>query len=244
MTMTEEETVTLAGRDFTRRRWARRLRRARPFLYAALVLVIAGTGVWLVLFSTVLTLRDVSVRGNATMSSVRVESVAKAPLGRQLARVDLAAIRARVETIPAVRSVSVSRSWPDTVVIAITERTPVAVVDRGTALQAVDSEGVLFGRYSSKPDDLPLVQTEPGVKSEALAEAARVVSSLRPDIAARVDRVEVETIDRIRLRLAGGRTVMWGSAEDSADKAAVLAVLLEQEAAEIDVSVPGRPTTR
>jgi cell division protein FtsQ len=37
---------------------------------------------------------------------------------------------------------------------------------------------------------------------------------------------------------------MWGSAEDSADKAAVLAVLLEQRADEIDVSVPGRPTTR
>jgi cell division protein FtsQ len=244
MTMTEEETVTLAGRDFTRRRWARRLRRARPFLYAALVLALVGTGVWLVLFSSVLTVRDVSVRGNSTMSAVRVEAVAKAPIGHQLARVDLAAIRARVETIPAVKAVSVSRSWPHTVVITITERTPVAVVDRGATLQAVDADGVLFGRYPRQPDDLPLVETAPDVKSEALAEAARVVTSLRADIAARVDRVEVETIDRIRLRLASGRTVMWGSAEDSEEKAAVLAVLLEQKAQEIDVSVPGRPTTR
>ncbi len=55
---------------------------------------------------------------------------------------------------------------------------------------------------------------------------------------------EVETIDRIRLSCAGGRTVMWGSAEDSAQKAEVLAVLLGQDAREIDVSVPGRPTTR
>jgi hypothetical protein len=38
--------------------------------------------------------------------------------------------------------------------------------------------------------------------------------------------------------------VMWGSAEQSAEKAAVLAVLLEQAGHEIDVSVPGRPTTR
>jgi cell division protein FtsQ len=244
MTMTDEETVTLAGRDFTRRRWRQRLRRLRPFLYAALVLAVVGTGVWLVFFSSVMTVRDVAVRGNVTVSSVRVEAVAKAPRGRQLARVDLAAIQARVETLPAVRSVSVSRSWPHTISISITERTPVAVVDRGAGLQAVDEDGVLFGSYPRQPEDLPLVQTAGDVKSEALAEAARVVTSLRPDIQALVDRVEVETVDRIRLHLSGGRTVMWGSAEDSAQKAAVLAVLLERAADRIDVSVPGRPTTR
>jgi cell division protein FtsQ len=37
---------------------------------------------------------------------------------------------------------------------------------------------------------------------------------------------------------------MWGSAEDSAQKAEVLAVLLDRDAKQIDVSVPGRPTTR
>jgi cell division protein FtsQ len=242
--MTDEETVTLAGRDFARRRWGRRLRRLRPFLYAALVLALAGTGTWLVFFSSVVTVRDVTVRGNQTVSSVRIEAVAKAPIGRQLARVDLAAIQERVKTIPAVREVSVSRSWPHTIAIAVTERTPVAVVERGAGLQAVDEEGVLFGSYPRRPDDLPLVRTDPGVKSEALAEAARVVTSLRADIAARVDSIDVESVDRIRLRLAGGRTVMWGSAEDSAEKADVLAVLLERKADQIDVSVPGRPTTR
>jgi len=245
MTATDQEqTVTVAGRDFARRRWRQRLRRLRPFLYAALVLVLVGVGVWLLLFSPVVTVRDVSVKGNTTVSGVRVRAVAKAPLGRQLARVDLGAIQARVETLAAVRSVSVSRSWPHTIAIAITERTPVAVVDRGGGLQAVDKDGVLFGRYPSKPDDLPLLRTAPDVKSEALAEAARVVTSLRSDIAAKLDRVDVETVDQITLRLSDGRTVMWGSADQSDQKAAVLAVLLEQKAQHIDVSVPGRPTTR
>jgi cell division protein FtsQ len=244
VTTTEEETVTVAGRDFVRRRWRQRLRRLRPFLYAALVLVLVGAGAWLLLFSSVLTVRDVAVTGNRTVSAVRVESVAKAPMGHQLARADLDAIRARVETIPAVKSVSISRSWPHTIAIEVTERTPVAVVDRGAGLQAVDDAGVLFGSYARKPDDLPLVETAPGVKSETLAEAARVVTSLRPDILALVERLEVESVDRIRLRLTDGRTVMWGSAEESAQKAEVLAVLLERDAREIDVSVPGRPTTR
>jgi cell division protein FtsQ len=244
MTLTDEETVTLAGRDFARRRWRQRLRRLRPLLYAVLLLALVGTGVWLVFFSSVVTVREVSVSGNQTVSSVRVRVVAKAPIGRQLARVDLAAIQARIETIPAVESVSVSRSWPHTIAVEVVERTPVAVVERGAGLQAVDDEGVLFGSYVRQPDDLPLVRTAADVKSEALAEAARVVTSLRADIQARVESVDVASIDRITLKLTGGRTVMWGSAEDSQQKAAVLAVLLERRADEIDVSVPGRPTTR
>lgn len=244
MTLTDEETVTLAARDFARRRWLQRLRRLRPLLYVVLVLLLAGIGTWLVFFSSVVTVREVSLHGNRTISSVRVRAVAKAPMGTQLARVDLAAIKARVEAMPAVRSVSVSRSWPHTVAISVTERTPVAVVDRGAGLQAVDEDGVLFGSYSRKPDDLPLISTAPDVKSEALAEAAHVVTSLRADIASKVERVDVESVDRIRLLLTGGRTVMWGSAEQSAQKAAVVAVLLDQPGTEIDVSVPGRPTTR
>src|SRR4051794_8435140 len=179
MTLTDEETVTIAARDFARRRWLQRLRRVRPLLYAALVLLVVGGGTWLVFFSSVVTVRDVSVRGNKTMSSIRVEAVAKAPIGKQLARVDLAAIQARVESLPAVKSVSVSRSWPHTIAISITERTPVAVVDRGAGLQAVDEDGVLFGSYAHQPADLPLIGTAPDVKAEALAEAAHVVTSLR-----------------------------------------------------------------
>jgi cell division protein FtsQ len=244
VTLTDEETVTLAARDFARRRWLQRLRRFRPLLYAVLLLLLVGGGTWLVFFSSVVTVRDVSVQGNRTMSSVRVEKVARAPMGQQLARVDLAAIKARVESMPAVKTVSVSRSWPHTIAISITERTPVAVVDRGAGLQGVDEDGVLFGSYAHQPDDLPLIATAPDVKAEALAEAARVVTSLRADIAADVEKVDVESVDRIRLHLTGGRTVMWGSAEESAEKADVLAVLLKQPGNEIDVSVPGRPTTR
>ncbi len=258
-TTDEETTVVLGGprpappkpsggRDFGRRRWRNRWRRVRPFVYAGLALALAGAAVWLVFFSSVLTARTVRVEGLQTLSQARVEKTAQVPQGRPLARVDLAAIQARVETIAAVRSVAVSRSWPHTVRIEVTERQPLAVVNRGDGLQAVDSEGVLFGRYATQPADLPLIRTSPGVSAEALAEAARVVAVLRSDIRGRVEYVDVESVDRIRLRLSGKgpRTVMWGSAEHSAEKAEVLAVLLGKAggASEIDVSVPGRPTTR
>ncbi len=248
MTATEDETVLIAAPDFARRRFRARTRRLRPYLYAAAALVLVGTGIWLLWFSSALEARDVEVTGNGTLSVARVEKAARAPLGEALVSVDLAAIEARVEAIASIRSASVSRSWPHTIQIDVVERVPVAVVSRGVGLQAVDEDGYLFGSYSEEPRDLPVIRTAPDVRREALAEAAAVIRSLRADIAAKVRHVDVETIDQIVLRLKDGRRVMWGSAENSGQKAEVLADLLRATASEkpreIDVSVPGRPTTR
>jgi cell division protein FtsQ len=59
-----------------------------------------------------------------------------------------------------------------------------------------------------------------------------------------VDYVEVHTIDEITLHLQSGRTVLWGSADDSAAKARVVTVLLRHRATFYDVSSPGQPVIR
>ena len=68
---------------------------------------------------------------------------------------------------------------------------------------------------------------------------------LPSDLAARVDHVEVQTIDQITLVLRDGRQVLWGSAEQSELKARVLPELLAAQRAQVyDVSVPESPITR
>ena len=241
----DDLTVAILPDDFRRRRRRQKLRRWRPAILAGVGVLFVCLAVYAVWFSSWVTVREVEVSGNTTLPTARIERVAAAPEGRPLARVDLAAIQARVEAIPAVRSATVSRSWPHTVHVEIVERTPVAVVNRGNGLQAVDVEGVLFGSYPTRPAGLPLVITEPDVKADALAEAAKVIGALRPDIAERVRYIDVQSIDAITLETGDRRTVIWGSASDSEQKAEVLAVLLDKKNVEkIDVSVPGRPTTR
>lgn len=240
----DEETVRIARKDFRKRRFAGRWRRLRWMVLALLLVGLVAGSVWAVFFSTYVTVRGVDVTGTQTLGDRRVERAAGVPTGTPLARVDLGAIRARVESIPSVRRVEVSRSWPHTVHVAVTERMPLAVIDRGNGLRALDSEGVLFGSYGTRPRGLPLVRTEPGTRSEALVETGRVIDSLPPKIARRVDTVEVASVDKIELVLTGGRRVLWGSAEQSVQKAEVLAVLLKRPGQQIDVSVPGRPTTK
>ena len=132
--------------------------------------------------------------------------------------------------------------------IAVTERTPIAVIDQGDGLRALDADGVLFGHYGSRPGRMPLVTQRVRHAQEALVEGARVIESLPTCIAARVDMVEVsQRRQDPRSTLGNGRRVVWGSAEDSDQKAEVLAVLLKRPGHQIDVSVAGRrhhPLTR
>ncbi len=81
-------------------------------------------------------------------------------------------------------------------------------------------------------------------QADALAEAALVIDALPDGLAGRVAYLSAYTVDTISLRLRNGKVVRWGSAEDTADKAKVLAVLLDQPASLYDVSVPGQPVIR
>lgn len=234
-----------ARHPFVRRQWTGRWMRWRVWLVIAAVVLLLALGSWLMLGSSALAVTGVQVEGTSVLSSAEVRRAAAVPSGEPLATVDLAAIAARVESLAPVAHADVSRSWPHRVRIDVRERTPVAVVVTDGATRGLDAHGVLFRDYASPPPHLPVVHTSAKSGSDALAEAAQVVGSLPTQLAARVEYVDVATIDRISLHLRDGRTIVWGSAEDSTEKAEVLAALLpaSPEAATYDVSVPGRPTT-
>jgi cell division protein FtsQ len=240
----DEPTVRLARKQFARRQWARRWLVLRGVLAVVLLLGAVGAGVWAVFFSSALAVADVRVEGASLLHRDQVRRAARVPMGEPLATVDLKAIRARVEALAPVESVDVTRSWPHSIRIAVTERDAVAVVVRDGVVRGLDENGVLFRRYPRTPPGMPVVHMAAHTRAEALAEAAKVVAALPADLAAKVDYVDVQTVDRIALQLRDGRTVRWGSADESDSKSRVLAVLLKQRASVYDVSVPGRPTIR
>ncbi|HWM73392.1 MAG TPA: FtsQ-type POTRA domain-containing protein [Nocardioides sp.] len=234
-----------ARKRFARRQWARRWLTWRYVVGLLLVLVVMIGGVYLVFFSSSLSVQGVEVSGTQTLSEKKVREVAAVPTGGPLATVDLDKIAYRVRSLAVVKSAEVTRKWPHDVLIEVVERQPVAVVEIAGALHSLDEEGVVFGSYSRPPDGLPRVRAESGVNAEALAEGAGVVAALPTDLATKVDFAEVISVDQITLRLRDGREVLWGSADQSADKADVLAGLLvaRPKAQSYDVSVPGMPTT-
>ena len=241
----QARTAARTRRRFARRQWARRWLSLRYVLALLLVVAIAGTAVYMLLFSATMQVKRVEVVGNSLLSDGRVREIADVPLGEQLALVDLGRAHARVGSLAEVRSVDVTRTWPDSVRIEVVERTAVAVVELAGRLRGLDAQGVVFREYERVPQGMPRIRPGSAAGTDALREAATVVSALPDDLATRVDHVEVTTIDQITLVMRDQRQVLWGSAEESELKAQVVDRLLAaQKASYYDVSVPGNPTYR
>jgi cell division protein FtsQ len=242
----EERTVRIARRRFVRRRWTRRWLKWRRLAVLVVVLALVVGGGWLVFFSPVLAVAGTQVTGTRLLARADVRAAAAVPTGVPLATIDLAAVEKRVERLPAVKSVDVSRAWPDRVRLDVTERRAVAVVEPvgGGRLRGIDASGVQFRDFATRPKKLPMIRSGSSADTAALAEAATVAGSLPAGLAARVSYVEVRSLDRITLSMRSGHQVLWGSAGDSRDKARVLDVLLGQKACYYDVSVAGQPVIR
>jgi cell division protein FtsQ len=231
-----------ARKRFARRQWARRWLTWRYIVAVVGVFALLGGGVYLVFFSDTLSVQGVEVSGTQTLTDERVREVADVPTGGPLATIDLDRIAYRVQALAVVKSVEVTRQWPHDVLIEIVERQPVAVVEIAGELHSLDAEGVVFGTYKRAPEGLPRVRADIGVEVDALAEGAAVVAALPDDLAAKVDHAEVLSVDRITLTLRDGREVIWGSAEESEEKARVLGAMLRHDGQVYDVSVPSRPS--
>ena len=217
-----------------------RTRHWRRWVALVVVLALVALGVWVVWFSSLLTVKEVRVLGAVAVSSDQVRQAAAVPPRQPLARVDVDGITTRVEAIPRVQSVEVRRGWPDVLVVVVTERTPLVVVADGSAFAYLDAEGVRFGEAGRQPASMPLLTAE---NDTARTSSLAVVAALPADVRGSVEEVRARTFDDVRLVLRDGSIVQWGNAERSDRKAVVLRSLLTLKAARYDVSAPDLPTT-
>lgn len=207
--------------------------RPRRWLWAAVavVVVVALLG-WLVWFSPVLVARHVEVEGARDGQAQRVREAAEVPLGTPLVDVDLAAVVDRVLATGDIAQTTVNRSWPSTVVVQVTPRRAVLVLDDPQGeVQVVDRHGVAYEPVAEPPKRLPRVELV-GVNGDdrqtALGAAAEALQLLPDRLRHRVDEVRVDGREDVTFVL-GDLTVHWGVGGDSRLKAEVLTALLRAD---------------
>lgn len=235
---------------FSERRRGVRRRRIIRVLLAVLAAATAGALVWVVWFSSTLSVNRVTVEGATTLKSDVIRSTAAIGLGEPLARVDTVSIESRVAAMERIDRVEVSRSWPRTVRIQVVERRPIAWSMTGGVIRALDHDGIDFRTLRSEPGDLVEVRVETfdtRTRQQALQGATSVVELLRlddPGLLDQVRYVQASSQDSVQLVLGKNRTVTWGSAVKGKQKLRVLESLLTIKARGYDVSAPEQPTTR
>ncbi|HEY3338044.1 MAG TPA: FtsQ-type POTRA domain-containing protein [Propionicimonas sp.] len=225
------------------RRRDQRRRRSLTWLVGALAVVLIIGAVYVVGFSPALAARAVTVNGARVLTKAEVLEAAGVAAGTPLVWVDPSTVAERVSGLPAVAEVTVSRDWPDTVHIAVTERKPRLAIPAGGGYLLADASGVVFQAVDNAPSGLVVVEADPN-SQQVLVDVGTVFSALSSATAAKVSRLEAPTRDGIVLRLRDGSRVVWGSAEESPLKSQVLDALLPLGGSVFNVSAPGFPTRR
>lgn len=231
------------------RRFTKRSRRRRQAWLAAGATVAALIlGVVLVGFSPLLALSHIEVVGAERLDPKAVQQKLSDQLGKPLPLLDQAAISSDLAAFPLIRSYSLESHPPDTIVVRIVERRPIGAIQEGAAFTVVDAAKVPISSTTARPDGYPLIAASgpAGTADSGFAAAARVLSALPATVLGQVDTITANTTDDVSFTLRGsGATVMWGSAEDSALKAADLTALLASVpgSARYDVSSPHSVTT-
>jgi cell division protein FtsQ len=239
------DAVPASVRRFGARARRNRLRLAAPWLVAAAVVVLVGIGAAAVWFTPMFAVDAVRVQGSDLVSDDEVRTAAAISPGMSLARVDVGAVHRRVAALPPVGRVDVSRDLPGTVVIKITERTPVAAVERPGGLWLIDASGVAYAPVASGPDGLPQVRIpEPAAGDPTTRAALTVLAALPPALRDLLTLLVADAPARVRLELADGRTIVWGDATENEEKVRVALVLLGRPGKTIDVSAPSLVTIR
>jgi cell division protein FtsQ len=182
---------------------------------SGLLALLAG-GVWLVELSPVLAARSVRVEGVPRSVVTDITRRAAVPLGTPLARVDMAAIAGRVIASATLAEVSVSRSWPNTIVISASPRVPVlAVKNPQGQVQVVDAHGVAYATVKAPPRGVPLINTiENPPSKDSLRAGITVLQALSSSQRTRVSNVTVSGANLVTLRL-GAVTVAWGGGSEA-----------------------------
>ena len=146
---------------------------------------IAGTAMAETIGDAGFTMKRVEIKGAERVSRLDIYNVAFDQPSMALPLVDLEATRERLLQFGWVKEARISRRWPDTLVVDVVERQPVAIWQNNRQLNLIDGEGVVLEpvRLESMPD-LPLV-IGPAANREVAALSALLEGTphLRPQIA-------------------------------------------------------------
>ena len=220
------------------------VRGLKVLMWSALIsVIVVGLGL-LLYFTPVMSARNVVVVGLGAVTQEEVTTAAGVAPGTPLLQVDTDTVAERIAGIRRVATVRVQREYPSTLRVTIVEREPVVVKDYPDGPHLFDRDGVDFA-IGVPPPGVPYLDTKnPGPNDAPTKAALEVMTSLRPEVAAQVARVDAPSVAAITLQLTDGRQVIWGTTDRTEEKALKLGALLTQPGKTYDVSSPDLPTVK
>lgn len=155
---------------------------------------------------------SIEVKGNKFLSEGEVQELLGPAKGMNLLVADLDRLRANLAASPWVGGAVVRRKLPDTLLVDVTERFPIALAD-ADQLYVMDASGELIDLLGPRTSgfDLPVIRGLGGVSVEVRRDRARRASVLLDDLgdlATEVSEISVDRAGDLMVVLRGDGSVL------------------------------------
>jgi cell division protein FtsQ len=140
---------------------------------------------------------SIEVKGNKFLSEGEVREMLGPAMGGNLISADLEGLRSNLAASPWVGGAVVRRKLPDTLLVDVTERFPVALAETDQ-LYVMDSSGELIDLLGPRTAgfDLPIIRGLGGVSVEVRQDRARRANTLLEDLGDLSSEVSEISVDR------------------------------------------------
>jgi cell division protein FtsQ len=205
------------------------------------------------LHSSLFSARHVSIVGNQATTDQQILDASGMLAHPALLDIAVARDEAAIEQLPWIEKAVLHREWPDSVLITVTERNPVAKFSDGADLFGVlDETGRLLEISSSPPRGLVLLKIPettvvPGRSLPRADAVLALVASAVPESILHEVRTLEPTVTGAVVVLRSGATAELGQAADLVAKMTALATMLATPSvvlsahSSIDLRVPDAP---
>lgn len=219
----------------------RRQKNRKRLLIGIVIFALAAVLIYVAYFSTLLTVKKITVIGNSIATSISIASESEIQIGTQLARVNSDEVNQNLSDIPSIDQVEVRRVWPNEIILVVTERVAIGTIKVAGHWEFVDQNGVAYGKTFNQPKDLMVFDVK---QKLARVEVAKIYKNAPAWLISQIKSIGANSRDNVKIGLSDNRTVIFGDSSRIERKLAVLKVLLTKKARIYDVSAPDVPVTR
>ena len=172
------------------------------------ILLTAGLA-YLLGWSNVLTIKEISYKGAPTKSSEAVvKNFTDLKVGQRLARIETRKVEARLQTLPWIESADLSRNWlSGKILVEVKPRVPIATFN-GQLMDASGKRFELPGGFKSKLPSVFAKDTKSGLA------AIKLFTKLPSEFSTRTSAFTAASPENINFKITEGKRslmVIWGS---------------------------------
>lgn len=220
----------------------KRMKKFKVVKYILLVLLFIGGCIYIAL-SPIFNIKAITVVGNEKISTEQIISLSKIEKQTNLFQYKKSDIKQNVKQNAYIDTVSISRRYPDTIQITVTERKPAYILEFANTYVYMSSQGYLL-EFVNEPTDFLIVtgfstntaNIQVGNRLEAqdlqkLETIYRIVEAIHiSELGQVVTKIDMTDVKNYKLILEGEqKTVYIGDGKDLSTRMLYIKTILEKE---------------